>query len=77
MPIYAAAGVQHFWWIQPMPRTLEVMRLVEGKWTLVAVHSDDDKIRAEPFEDIELDLARLWWALPLQASESSELYYSP
>lgn len=74
LPIYASAGVGHLWLIQPRIRTLEVMRLVDGKWSLIDVHTDSDRVRAEPFDEIELDLANLWWALPAHASESPAVY---
>ena len=74
LPIYAAAGVRHLWLIQPRNRSVDIMRLVDGKWTLIDVHSDGDTIRAEPFDDIGLDLTRLWFALPTKASESSASY---
>lgn len=60
LPAYAAAGVQHAWLIQPRDRTLEVLRLHEGKWLVIGVHQDDQRVRAEPFDAIELDLAVLW-----------------
>ena len=58
--IYAAAGVPHAWLVNPIARTLEVLRLRDGSWTLVAVCGDTDVVRAEPFEAIELELGRLW-----------------
>jgi len=57
---YAAAGVTHAWLVKPSDRTLEVLRLREGAWTIVAVWEDRAVVRAEPFEAIELELARLW-----------------
>jgi Uma2 family endonuclease len=61
--IYAAARVGHAWLVQPAFRTLEVLRLREGSWTILAVHADSEIVRAEPFEAIEaieLELAPLW-----------------
>ena len=58
--VYAAAGVAHAWLVNPVARTLEILRLRDGSWTLVAAGSDFDVVRAEPFEAIELELARLW-----------------
>lgn len=79
LPIYAAAGVRHVWLIHPVHRTLEVLRLHRGKWRLLAVHRDDQRVRAEPFEAIELDLAVLWADLaktgkPTRASEAIAPY---
>jgi Uma2 family endonuclease len=39
---------------------LEVLRLESGRWLTLAVHRDDARIRAEPFEAIELELGALW-----------------
>jgi Uma2 family endonuclease len=58
--IYAEAGVAHAWFANPLERTLEVLRLREGAWTIVAVCSDSDNVRIEPFEAVELALGRLW-----------------
>lgn len=76
LPVYATAGVGHIWLINPRQRTLEVLRLHEGKWLTLAVHRDDQRVRAEPFDAIELDLAMLWADLlpPLRASEGAAPY---
>ena len=74
LPIYASAGVGHAWIIHPRNRSLDVMRLVEGRYSLIDVCSDLEKIRAEPFEQLELDLANLWFAFPTRASEESATY---
>jgi Uma2 family endonuclease len=60
MPVYAGAGVSHAWLVDPIERTLEVFHLADGLWSLVATFSDDERVRAEPFDAIELDLALLW-----------------
>jgi len=58
--IYAEAGVSHTWLVNPVERTLEVLRLRDGAWTIVAVCSGSDTGRVEPFDAIELALGRLW-----------------
>src|SRR5712691_4772955 len=58
--IYAGAGVAHAWFVNPVERTLEVLRLRDGAWTIVAVCSGSETVRVEPFDAIELALARLW-----------------
>jgi Uma2 family endonuclease len=58
--IYADAGIAHAWLVNPAERTLEVLRLREGAWTIVAVCSGSDAVRVEPFDAIELGLGRLW-----------------
>jgi Uma2 family endonuclease len=58
--IYAREGVQWVWLIDPLARTLEVLRREEAGWTVRASWRDDARVRAEPFDAIELDLAILW-----------------
>jgi Uma2 family endonuclease len=60
MPIYAREGVAHLWLVDPIARTLEVYRLTAEGWLLVGVHEGAAKVRAEPFDAVELDLAPLW-----------------
>jgi Uma2 family endonuclease len=60
LPIYAREGVAHAWLVDPLARTLEVYRLDAGRWLLAATHDGDEVVRAEPFEALELALAR-WW----------------
>ena len=58
--IYARERVAHAWLIDPLAQTLEVFRLESGRWSLLAVHAGDDVVRAEPFGEIDLELALLW-----------------
>lgn len=60
MPIYAQYGIPHFWLIDPLARTLDVFRLESGKWVVAGLFVEDDKARAEPFQDIAIELANLW-----------------
>jgi len=60
LPIYAREGVLHAWLLDPLARILEVLRLERGKWTVLDVHKDDARVRAEPFDAFELELGVLW-----------------
>jgi Uma2 family endonuclease len=68
--IYGEQGVPHVWLVDPLLRTLEVYRRRESAWILVDTCGDDDRVRIEPFEAIELDLAG-WW-LPPPATGAAE-----
>ncbi len=60
---YARAGVSFAWLVNPLIRTLEVLQLSAEnpqQWLTLAVFRDDEKVRARPFDAIELDLAILW-----------------
>lgn len=60
LTIYAREGVEHVWFVDPLLRTLEIFAAQQDGWRLVAVHRDDAKVRAVPFDAIELDLSVLW-----------------
>ena len=63
MSLYASAGVTHAWLVNPLQRTLEILRLssaTPGQWSALGVHHDDAKVRAEPFAALELELSILW-----------------
>ncbi len=60
MRIYAREGVRHVWHIDPRARTLDIFRLHEGQWLLVSSFVGDERILAEPFEAVELELALVW-----------------
>ena len=57
---YARARVQHLWFVDPGPQTLEVFRLDGDGWRLAMTAAGNARVRAEPFDAIELDLAGLW-----------------
>jgi Uma2 family endonuclease len=59
-PLYAREGVPNAWLLDPEEKTLEIYRLVDKNWSLLATYADADRVRAEPFDAIELDLSVLW-----------------
>jgi len=60
MAIYAAAAVAHLWFVDPTVRTLEAYRLESARWVLLTSLRESVRARIEPFDAVELDLARLW-----------------
>lgn len=61
LEIYAEHGVRHVWLAQPVLRTLEVYRLDPGgSYLLVRNHRGRRSVKAEPFDAVPLDLARIW-----------------
>ncbi len=60
LAIYARQTVGHLWLVNPLAQTLEILRLDGETYRVAVVHGGDAKVRAEPFEAIELDLAVLW-----------------
>jgi Uma2 family endonuclease len=53
MPAYARHGVAYAWTVDVTERSLEVYRLENGRWSLLAVHGDEP-VAAEPFESLVL-----------------------
>jgi len=61
LPVYARERVGHAWLIEPVQRTLEVLRLGDdGRWVVVDTWRGAARVRAEPFDAVELDLSLLW-----------------
>ncbi|MCP3139674.1 Uma2 family endonuclease [Pyxidicoccus xibeiensis] len=58
--LYAREGVGHLWLVDPDTRTLEVFLRQGDSWEKRGWHSGEGRIRAEPFEAIELNLGALW-----------------
>jgi Uma2 family endonuclease len=59
-PFYARIGVAFLWFIDVEARTLTVSKLVDGRWLELGVHGEEDRVRAEPFDAIELAVGE-WW----------------
>jgi hypothetical protein len=48
------------WLLDQASRTIEAYRLDRAGWVRVATAVGEARLRAEPFDDIELDLSSLW-----------------
>ena len=60
--IYAREGIEYVWLVDPVLRILEVLRLHGGQWLEKGSWSGNARIRAEPFEALELELEALWFS---------------
>lgn len=60
MKVYARHGVAHLWLVDPLARTLETYILHEGQWTVSGLYTDEEEVRAAPFEAVTLALGG-WW----------------
>lgn len=58
--VYHRAGVPHYWLVDPAARSLEVLRWTADGYLLVLAAAQGDKVRAEPFGEVELELAELF-----------------
>ena len=58
--IYARERVAHVWLVDPLARTLEVMSLEGPHWTHLGTYEGETRVRAAPFDAIELALGALW-----------------
>ena len=62
--VYAEAGVRHAWLVDPILRSLEVLRLEAGWWTALDLHVGDGVVRVAPFDARALELGLLWAGEP-------------
>jgi Uma2 family endonuclease len=58
--IYAREGVTHYWIVDPIARSLELLRLENRRYFVVETYEEDEKVRAEPFDAVEIEISR-WW----------------
>ncbi|MDI3285415.1 Uma2 family endonuclease [Polyangium sp. 15x6] len=63
-PFYAKVGVAYLWVVDPPARTAEIKKLINGHFTDIAVFADDELLRAEPFDAVEIPLSPLWFRGP-------------
>ena len=59
-PFYARVGVSWLWVVDPPIETISVRKLVAGEWTVVREVVGAAPCALEPFDAVELPLARLW-----------------
>jgi hypothetical protein len=62
MPLYAAAGVQHVWLVEPDDQLIEVYRCEAERWVRLGAFSGDEPCMLEPFEAVPLVPGDLWRA---------------
>ncbi len=60
MRIYAREGARNVWHVDPIAQTLDIFRLEGRHWLLVETFAGDERVRAEPFEAVELELPLVW-----------------
>jgi Uma2 family endonuclease len=60
LPIYARERVSHVWLVDPLERMVEVYRLDGDSYRLIVTRGGTDRVRLEPFAELELELAALW-----------------
>ena len=58
--IYLREGVSHLWLVNLLEQTLDVYCRAGEFWQEVDTYAGDQKVRAVPFDAVELDMAR-WW----------------
>jgi Uma2 family endonuclease len=58
--VYAEQKVHHLWFVDPISRSIDALRLTGDLYSIVDTFGGDEKAHIEPFEAIELDLGLLW-----------------
>ncbi|MGH7281395.1 MAG: Uma2 family endonuclease [Polyangiaceae bacterium] len=60
LTVYARENVRFVWFVDPLAKTLEVLRLNETRYEILATYRDDAVVHAEPFDAVPLELGALW-----------------
>lgn len=58
--VYGRFQVAHAWIVDPIARTLEVVRRHDNQWILAGTYAGLTEVRAEPFDAVALDMSQ-WW----------------
>lgn len=69
MSKYAKFEVPYVWLIDPVLKTLEVFKLESGRWVRSDAFEENDKVRVEPFQEVEIDLGSLWLEEPTRPTD--------
>ena len=64
LPAYARHGVPWLWLSNPKQKTVEVLQLIEGRWTIAGTYAGNDVLAAEPFPLAEFELSLIWGPVP-------------
>lgn len=59
-PLYARAGVAHLWLVEPVEGRVEAYEQHDDRWLVSGTWGDDTDARIPPFDEVPIDLARLW-----------------
>lgn len=60
MRIYARERAAYLWLVDPLVRSLERYRIEGDHYAALGTYGEDEVVRLEPFEAIELELRALW-----------------
>ncbi len=59
-PVYARAGIEHLWLVDPTERTLDAFELREARWLQIGSARNDDPVSVRPFDAVTFSLGDLW-----------------
>jgi len=60
MDLYHRENVPWLWFIDPLAHIQEVFERASRGWNLLGSFADNARVRAQPFEAIELDVSVMW-----------------
>lgn len=63
---YRAAGVPHYWILDPLARLLEGFSLQDNLYVSSGEGRNHDVITLPPFPKLKIPLSRLWWPVGLE-----------
>jgi Uma2 family endonuclease len=58
--IYARFGVREYWIIDGAARTVEVLTLKDGRFELLGIFEENDRLSTPVLPDLDLDLTAIW-----------------
>jgi Uma2 family endonuclease len=59
--LYLSWKINHYWIVDPILKSVEILERAAENWVVKGLYSENDKMRAPPFDMVEIDLKSLWW----------------
>ncbi|MEM7586647.1 MAG: Uma2 family endonuclease [Acidobacteriota bacterium] len=66
--LYARAGIQEYWLVQPYPAVIEVLGLTGEHYQIAGAYTDTETLTSPTFPDLALELSTVF-TLPIPPSE--------
>ncbi len=66
--LYARAGVEEYWLVQPYPAVIEVLQLGGDHYQIAAAYTDAETLKSPMFPELSLDLSAVF-TLPIPPAE--------
>lgn len=66
LALYGRHGIEEYWLVTPHPFMVEVLRNVDGLYTIIGIYTEKDVLSSPAFPELQLDLGEIYRNIPQQ-----------